>query len=295
MRDLDWNFVRSFLAVAEKGSLLRAAASLGMTQPAIGRHITALEDTLGVRLFTRSRSGMALTESGLAMLEDAQALRGDLDRFLLKASGFDERVSGTVRITASRVVSVYILPAMIARLKLEEPDIEIELVPDNAIANLLSRDADIALRMVRPVQNDVIAAKAGTIAVGAFARRDYLDRRGRPARVEELADHTVIGYDREDRLIQGMRDGGMIVDRHFFAIRTDDEVAAWELVKEGAGIGFGQAHLARRHAEIEQVLVDLPLPELPVWLAAHQDLRTSRRIRRVMDFLAQAFAETDFR
>jgi DNA-binding transcriptional LysR family regulator len=230
---------------------------------------------------------MKLTETGLALVDEARAVKSEVDRFLLKAAGHDERISGTVRNTASRVVSVYILPAMLARLKQAEPAIEIELVPDNAVANLIARDADIAIRMVRPLQNDLIATKITEIPLGAYAHQSYIARRGKPETIEDLRHHDVIGYDREDRMLVAMRELGIPAERSFFSIRTDDEVAAWEMVKAGAGIGFAQQHLAAETAGIVRLVPDLPIPTLPVWLTAHQDLRTSRRIRRVMDFLTE--------
>jgi DNA-binding transcriptional LysR family regulator len=264
-----------------------------MTQPAIGRHVSQLEESLGSRLFVRTRSGMTPTEAGLSLVEEAQSVKSDIDRFLLKAAGTDQRLSGTVRITASRIVSVYILPVILARLKAAEPALEIELVPDNAVANLLARDADIAIRMVRPTQNDLVASKVTDIPLGIFAHADYLAARGTPASMTDLmaGSHAVIGYDREDRILQAMRQQGLKVDRSMFAFRTDDEVAGVELVKAGAGIGFIQLNIAARSPSLRRVLADIPLPDLPVWLCAHQDVRTNARIRRTMDFLQQALRE----
>lgn len=288
MSELDWNLIRTFLAVVDSGSLLAAAAKLGVTQPGVGRHINQLEEALGLTLFIRGRSGMKLTDTGMAVLDDARAMRAEFDRFMLKASGHDERVAGPVRITASRIVSVYILPAMLARLRAAEPELEIELVPDNAVANLLARDADIAIRMVRPTQNDLIATKVTDIPLAAFAHVDYLAAHGTPASIKDLAGHAVIGYDREDRMLVAMRQLGLpAAERSMFAFRTDDEVAALELVKAGAGIGFAQLHLGAGIPTLRRILPDLAIPSLPVWLCAHQDVRTSRRIRRTMDFLQE--------
>lgn len=287
MKPFDWNLVRTFLAVVDGGSMMAAGQALGLTQPGVGRHINQLEQALGLTLFVRGRGGMKLTEAGLALVDEARAMQAEFERLMLKAGGHDTRLKGPVRITASRVVSVYILPPILARLHEAEPEIEIELVPSNVVANLLARDADIAIRMHRPTQNDLIASRVAEIAVGAFAHEDYLARRGAPRTAEELLSHSLIGYDREDRIISAMREYGLAAERSHFAFRTDDEVAAWELVKAGAGIGFGQAHIAARDPMIRRVLPDLKIPPMPVWLCAHQDLRTNRRIRRAMDFLGE--------
>ncbi|MBB1249756.1 LysR family transcriptional regulator [Rhizobium sp. G21] len=283
--DLDWNLIRSFVTVAESGSLIAAARRIGVSQPALGRHIDELERQLGLTLFSRGRAGMRLTEAGMALLEDARSIRSDVDHLLLRAAGQSDRVSGPVRITASQVMATYVLPPMLARLKQAEPGLDIELASDNAIANLLARDADIAIRMARPAQNDLIAQKIGDLALGCFAHRDYVARRGAPVSLKEFGEHDLVGYDRVTRILDAMGHFGLTMNRSDFGFRTDDEVAQWELVRAGGGIGFAQLAIAARDADLQRLLTDLPLPRLPLWLAAHQELKTNRRIRRALDFL----------
>lgn len=288
MSNLDWNLIRSFVAVAETGSLLAAARNLALSQPALGRHINELEKTLTMTLFVRSPAGMRLTEAGMLLLADARAMQAEANRLLMKAAGSVESIKGSVRLTASQIVATYYLPDILSAFRIVEPEIEIELVSSNSIANLLARNADIAIRMVRPTQNDVIATKIADVSMGAFAHRDYIARSGLPADFHDLIRHVVIGYDRDDLMLRTMKQMGIEGDRSWFSFRTDDQVAAWELVKSGAGIGFGPAWLAARSANLLPVLPSLNLPALPMWLAAHQDLRTSRRIRRTMDFLTES-------
>ena len=282
---MDWNLIRSFLAVAEQGTLAGAADHLGVSQPTLGRHIDALESALGLTLFTRGRHGMSLTEAGLSIVEDAKAMAAEADRLTLKAAGRAQSVSGTVRITASEVVSAYVLPPILAALGVAEPDIQIELVPSNTVENLLSRDADIAVRMVRPVQNDVIARKTNDFGMGTYAHEDYLARHGTPATVEGFFQHRLVGMDRSSLIIDGMANLGIRAQRDFFAVRTDHQIAYFELVKAGAGIGFVAHFLAAGHPGLRRILPDVAIPALPIWLASHRELRTSQRIRRVMDFL----------
>ncbi len=282
---MDWNLIRSFLAVAENGTLAAAARNVGVSQPTLGRRIDALEASLGLVLFARGRSGMTLTEAGLSIVEDARAMRAEADRLAVKAAGRVQSVSGTVRITASEVVSTYILPPIITALGLEEPDIQVELVPSNAVENLLSRDADIAVRMVRPVQNDVIARKTNDLGMGTFAHEDYLARFGIPTGTQELFQHRIVGMDRSNLIIDGMADMGIRAQRSSFAVRTDDQVAYVELVRAGAGIGFVAHMIAETDPRLRRILPEIKIPALPIWLASHRELRTSQRIRRVMDFL----------
>ncbi len=286
--DPDWNLIRSFLAVAREGSLSGAARALNTTQPTIGRHINELEVSLDVILFQRGRDGFQLTDKGLALYERAEPMAESAIAFGRLAAGSANKIAGTVRITASEVVSAYVLPAILAELAIAEPDIEIELVGSNVIGNLLARDADIAVRMVRPTQNDLVVRHVADLPLAVCASTGYLERFGRPEVATDLLGHRLIGWDRSDEIIKGFAQFGVIIDRHAFNFRSDNQIVLWEAIKAGLGVGFAQRMLVAREAGVEQILPDLPLPALPMWLTIHEDLRTSARIRRVLDFLHPA-------
>ena len=286
--DVDWNLIKSFVAVAEAGSLSGAARRLAASQPTLGRHVAELESALGRTLFLRGRGGYELTESGLALLDRAKAMGEQASSFQRLAEGKSETIAGSVRITASEVVAAYVLPEIAARLARAEPEIELEIVASNQVQNLLRRDADIAVRMAEPAQLDLVVRKVADLPLTACAARSYLDRRGRPERAEDMIDHDLIGYDRGMELIEGFAGFGISIDRHAFRFRTDNQIVFWEAVKAGNGIGFAQESLVRRTPSVEAILPDLPLPSLPMWIAMHRDVRSSARIRRVADFL---FAE----
>ena len=285
MTEIDWNLIKSFVTVAETGGLSAAARKLAASQPTLGRHIAELEQALGVTLFRRGRRGYALTEAGATLFERGKAVSEQASAFSLLALGSVEAIEGTVRITASEVVAAYVLPEMTARLGVEEPGIEVEIVASNQVENLLRRDADIAIRMVKPAQNELLARKVTDIPLCACAAKTYFDRRGRPFEPGDLAGHDLIGFDRSDDIIRGLGQLGVSLTRNAFRFRADNQIVLWEAVRAGNGIGFGQAPLADRDPLVEKVLPDLPLPSLPVWLAMHRDVRTSVRIRRVADFL----------
>ena len=285
MTDLDWNLIKSFVAVAETGSLSAAARQLASSQPTIGRHIAELEKALDVTLFRRGRRGYELTEAGVALLERGKEVNDSAAAFSRLALGSTEAVRGTVRIAASEVVAACVLPAMLARLGIEEPGIEVEIVASNQVENLLRRDADLAIRMVKPAQNELIARKVADLPLTACAATAYLDRKGRPERPQDLLSHDLIGFDRDDDLIRGFEVMRLVVDRHAFRFRTDNQIVMWEAIKAGNGIGVAQKALAGREPLIELLLPDLPLPSLPMWLAMHRDVRSSPRVRRVSDFL----------
>ncbi|RUX24330.1 LysR family transcriptional regulator [Mesorhizobium sp. M7A.F.Ca.US.011.01.1.1] len=285
MTEIDWNLIKSFVAVAESGSLSAAARKLSASQPTLGRHIGELEQALGVTLFRRGRHGYELTEAGSTLFERGKAVSEQASAFSLLALGSVEAIEGTVRIAASEVVAAYVLPEMTMRLGIEEPGIEVEIVASNQVENLLRRDADIAIRMVKPAQNELMARRVCDIELCACAAKSYLDRRGRPLKPADLVDHDLVGFDRGDEIIRGFTQLGIPVTRSSFRFRADNQIVLWEAVRAGNGIGLGQEPLADRDPLIEKVLPDLPLPVLPVWLAMHRDVRTSVRIRRVVDFL----------
>lgn len=284
---IDWSLIRAFLAVAETGSLSGAARALSQSQPTLGRQIKQLEDQLGLRLFERQPRGFALTPTGESLLEPARAMRAAFHQLNLRAAGRDERMQGTVRITASEVMARHALPAIIAHIREAEPDIQIELVPSDASENLLFREADIAVRMYLSTQLDVITKQIAKAPLGVYAAKSYLAKHGTPTAIEDLLDHSIVGYDRDDRIIAGMRDMGWPVTRDFFSVRCDDQNTYWELVRAGCGIGFTQALIADHDPEVEQVLRDLPLEPLPIWLAAPEVMRSTPRIKRVWDMLEE--------
>jgi DNA-binding transcriptional LysR family regulator len=289
MEKLDWSLIRSFLAVAEAGSLSAAARATGISQPTLGRHIHQAEAALQVPLFTRTAQGLALTEAGQALLPPARAMRQAAADLALTAAGRAKGIEGTVRITASRVVSSAILPPILARLRAEEPGIEIDLVPSDTTENLLLGEADLALRMYRPTQLDLVAQKLAEMPLGLYAARTYLDRLGRPDSPEALMRLDFIGQDRETQIIRAMAAVGMTVSRSFFPIRTDDPLVYQDLIRAGCGLGGLLCHIGDADPTLERIDGLVALPALPVWLVAAPALRQSPRLRRVWDVLATAF------
>lgn len=287
---LDWSHIRAFLAVAETGSLSAAARALDLSQPILGRHIRALEATVGSALFTRTPRGFALTDLGLALRPQAEAMRQAAKAMELAAMGRDTRAAGPVRLTASVYVSVYLLPPILARLRRSHPQIEIELVPSDRTENLLFHEADIALRMYRPEQLEMITRHLGDLPLGFYATPDYLARKGTPGAFSDILNHDVIGYDRDDRIIRGFRAAGLEVTRDWFAMRCDDQVAYWELTRAGCGIGIAQTVVGNADPGVVPVLPDAPLPALPVWITAHASTRHTPRVAAVWDGLVSGLA-----
>ncbi len=290
MQAPDWSLWRSFGAVVEHGSLSAAARALGLSQPTLGRHVEALEQTLGVTLFERTLTGLRPTETALRLYEPVQHARAALAEASLVAEGASAALTGSVRITSSTVMCHYVLPRILYDLRQAFPLVQIELVPSDAAENLLLREADIAVRMFRPTQLELIAKRLGEIPIIACAHTGYLERRGSPKTPEDLRSHDLIGFDRSDLLIATARKMGHDLSRADFALRTDSQTNYFELIRAGLGIGFAQANLVAETPGLVAVLPDFHPPALEVWLTTHREVFTSHRIRAIYDRLSEGLA-----
>lgn len=287
-RMFDWALVRSFVAVLDAGSVMGAARRLGAQQPTISRHVAELEAQLGAPLFERTGRGVIPTALALTVADAARQMEAGADALAVAVARGREATTGTVRITTSDVAAAWLLPEVLAGLREAEPGIQVELVASNTVHNLLRREADIAVRMVRPAQASLIAKKLGDIPIVAAAHQRYLARAGTPRTPEELLTHTLIGFDRDDGIVRGFAAMGLPIAREAFAIRTDDQVAYGRLVAAGAGIGFVTGYLVAQWPGVQALLPQLKIPPLPCWLAVHREIRGSKVVRRVYDYLAEA-------
>lgn len=290
LRTLDWSLIQAFVAVAGTGSLSAAARALDQSQPTLGRQIKRLEAATGLDLFHRQPRGLILTEQGEALLPAARRMAEGFGALTLATAGMGDGLTGTLRITASEIVAFHHLPPVLSRIREAAPGLEIVLLPSDTTENLLFRDADIAVRMYRPDQQEIVTRCLGALAVGAYAAQDYLDRRGQPQTVADLSAHDVIGFDRSDLILRAMRDMGLEAERGSFALRCDDQVTYWQMVRAGCGIGFGQQSIGEFDPRVTRVLPDLDIPALPVWLAAHEALRRTPRVALAWEMLEQGLA-----
>lgn len=289
LQEFDWSLIRSFLAALAQGSLLGAARVLRMSQPTVGRHVAELESQLGVVLFERTGRGLVPTVMALQLAVAARGMEAGALQLSRTLSGAQTQTRGTVRITASVPVAAYLMPPVLAQLRLALPEIQVELVSSNGVSNLLRREADIAVRMVRPDQGSLVARKLGDVALGAYAHSSYLARRDAPKTPADLLTHDLIGSDTDPAILQGFQTLGFPVTRDAFALRSDDFIVQWQALRAGLGVGFCADYLARTDPDVLRVLRGvLNIPPLPMWLAVHREIRTSQRIRAVFDFLAEA-------
>lgn len=285
-----WDHIRSFLAVLEEGSLSRAARSLSLTQPTLSRHIDLLEASLGGPLFTRSPRGLLPTDKARMIEPYARTIAASAAAMIRAASGPLSEMTGAVRISASEVVGIELLPGMLAPLREAHPGLSFEIVPTNQSSDLLRRDADIAIRMVRPQQGALLARKVGNVELGLFAHRDYLARHGTPKRLSDMAGHALIGFDHETVSVQALRAMGLTMDRADFAWRSDSDLAQLRLVLAGAGIGVCQAGLARRAGSMVRLLPEQFSFGLETWITMHEELKGVVRMKATFDHLAEAMS-----
>jgi len=280
-----WEPYRSFLAVVREGSLSGAARALGLTQPTVGRHIDALEAALGVSLFTRSQVGLLASEGASLLVPHAQAMASAADALERAASGESDDDRGVVRITASEMIGSQVLPAALAAFRAAHPRIIVELVLSNRSEDLLRREADIAVRMVRPSQGALFARKLGVIKLGFHAHARYLKAHGTPKTMSELLQHPLIGFDKVPT-VRRLEKLDFPIQRELFAFRCDSDIGQYAALCAGFGIGVCQLGLARRD-KLVPVLPGALDFQLETWVVMHEDLKSSRRMRLMFEHLAQ--------
>jgi DNA-binding transcriptional LysR family regulator len=281
-----WDELRSFRAVLRDGSLSGAARRLGMTQPTLGRHIESLEHSLGIALFARSPRGLTPTEAALHLASHVEAMAASAAALAREAAGEAAPDQGVVRVTASEVIGCEVLPPLLASFRAANPGIAIELVLTNRNEDLSRRDADIAVRMIRPTQTALVAQRIGETRIGLFAHRAYLDAFGTPANAEDLRAHRLIGFDQDDRSFRLAGALALQIARDSFGFRCDNDLAQLAALRAGIGIGGCQENIARRDPNLVRLLADSVTFSLEIWLVMHEDIRTTKRIRRLFDHLA---------
>jgi DNA-binding transcriptional LysR family regulator len=290
--EVSWIWLRSLVAVVNTGSLSAAARAIKATQPTIGRHIRALERQLGETLFDRRPDGLLPTARGTEIYERAAAVDEAITGLTSSIGSQSPEVSGVVRITSSLNFTVELLPALLSPLLRENPRLQIELIPSDEVRNLLRREADLAVRLVRPTQPEVIASKVGRVTVGLYAHRDYLARCGIPRTASQFANHDLIGYQDVAATVMRLAEMGLPISPAQVRIYSENLLTHVAMLRAGCGIGACEVWLADRHPELRRVMPRVDVATWPVWIAAHDDLHRSRRFRLVFDYLSDRLRET---
>ena len=286
----DWNRARAFLVTAEEGSLSAAARALGMAQPTLGRQVDALETELGVVLFERVGRGLELTPSGLELLEHVRSMGEAANRVSLTAAGQSQSIEGTICIAASETYAAILLPPILAKLRRREPGIHIEIVASSKPSDLRRREADIAIRNFAPSEPDLIARKIRDVPARLYATPDYLARIGNPKLPYDLRHADFISIDGTGMFLKGLNAMGLNLTERNFPILVENYLVMWEMVKQGLGIGILDGTIGDAEPLVRRVLPEFKPLMFPIWLVAHRELNTSRRVRVVFDLLAAELA-----
>jgi DNA-binding transcriptional LysR family regulator len=283
----DWNHARAFLATAESGSLSAAARQLGQTQPTVGRQVSALEQELGVALFERVGKSLILTPNGRALLQHVRQMAEAAGRVSIVASGQSQEIEGRISITASEVMCAYVLPPVLRQLRDVAPRLQIDVVSADDLRDLQRREADIAIRHVRPTQPALIARLIRDAQAHLYATPAYLEQNGTPQTLADLSDHAFVHYGDPEQMRNFLQPLGVPVTLDNLGIGSTSGVVAWSLVQQGLGLCLMAEDVAAKTPGVVRVLEDVLEPvNYPIWLTTHRELHTARRIRLVFDLLA---------
>ena len=282
----DWSQAQAFLATVETGSFSGAAARLGLSQPTVGRHVAALERDLGLLLFDRVGKSLALTDIGLTLVENVRAMEGAADQLSLCALGQNKTIAGPISVTASDTYCAYILPPIIDRIRFSYPEVQIEIVSSNQVQDLRRREADIAIRNVKPTYPDLIAKRVTTTQGRLYGASSYLDHIGRPKSIKDIQKNATFIGDHTGQVLQMLLSMGAPVTLEQFSIIANSGVAIWEMVKRGSGLAVMFTEIADLTPEVEVILPEEISVDVPVWLVTHRELKTNARIRAIFDILS---------
>lgn len=283
----DWNLLRAFHATAEAGSLSAAARVLGLTQPTLSRQVAALEGALGVTLFERAGRRLNLTEAGHDLRDHAARMEAAAQGAALAATGRAQAIAGRVVISASDTYAAFILPQIVARIRAEAPQITVVILSDNALSDLHRREADIALRHVRPDRPGLTARLVRETAAHFYASKSWIARHGTPTRPADLPAEALLGMDDGARYAAYLRGIGFSVSGEGFRLLSESSVVVWELVRQGLGVAPMLQEIAARTPDVARIFPALAPISVPVWLVAHREVHTARRVRIVFDILAE--------
>lgn len=288
MNSFDWQWWQFFLEIAEHGSLSKAASGLKISQPTLSRHLVAMEKELGHLLFERSSQGLTLTPFAGSLVEEGKVMQSSARRLQRISQGQDKQLQGRVRLSVNEMMAQYYIPILLPKFMQLYPEVFVEVEVTNKASSIDKRDADIAIRMFKPRQLDLIAQYLNELELGLFASKTYLRNNGTPKTVKQLFDekHCLLGFDRDQKFIEGGRQLGFDIKNEQFSFRSDSIALQFELAKQNAGIVATHKNLAIKQG-LQLLAIDIKLPSLPIYLVCHRDIHHNPRIRVMMSYLAK--------
>jgi DNA-binding transcriptional LysR family regulator len=287
----DWNHARAFLVTAEEGSFSAAARILGTTQPTLGRQVAALEKELDLILFDRIGKTLALTQIGIELVDYVREMSDAASKLSITASGQSHKLDGEVSISAIDSIAALWLPPIIKKLRVMYPSIKITVIASNQVSNLIQREADIAIRHVESTQQDLITKRVCNAAARLYGATNYLDALGRPLTIDKLNKADFAGSNRKADKKEFLLKYGLTITEENFSLVSENHLVQWENVKFGITLGMMMEVIGDKEPLVERVMQDSEFILIPIWLVAHKQLRTSKRIRAVYDVLSDSLAE----
>ena len=284
---MDWDKLRVFHAVAAEGSLTRAGETLRVSQSAVSRQISALEESLAVTLFHRHARGLLLTEQGELLYATTKTMSARLDATMARLRDSRDEIMGELRVTTSVGFGNLWLAPRLASLYQTYPKIKIDLILDERVLDLSMREADIAIRMKEPSQADLIRRKLMSTSMRLFATQSYLAKTSLPRDLCELSGHRLIcqgGSRPPDSITQSFVDR-LFADEVQSYLTVNNYYGVLQAVTNNLGIGVLPDYLEEHRPELIPVLPELASNEIPVYLAYPLELRESKRTRAFRDFV----------
>ena len=288
MNKMDWDGFRYFIAAAETGSLTAAAKKLGSNQPTVGRYIDALEAALGVKLFQRTVKGLMLTEEGACVFEQSQSIQSAVIKVQRKTQAEQEEFSGTVRLALPEGLCLEVLTPLLPQFYKKYPNINLIMNVSSSSANLTKGEAEIAIRLFRPKDVNMVARRLGQMTLGLYASAGYAKTYGMPAKESDLKQHRIISY--SDQLSHLAENQWLLnhSEPSSRVLQSDNTSTRLIATIAGTGISIQPDIFCKKKSDLVPVLESIELPSHEVWLVYHNDLRQLGRMRAVVEFIVSA-------
>lgn len=283
--NFDWNRARAFLVTAEEKSFTAAAKALNLTQSTLGRQVSALEEELGVTLFERVGKGIEITPSGLELVECIKEMANAANKLSFIASGKSVEISGRVAITCNEVMSAFVLPNFVKKIRKTHPGISVEIVASNETKDLRRREADIAIRNHSFEHPDLVMVKVKSSKIYLYASQEFLKTYGPIKNKKSFKKLPIMGLPENSKWMKTLTKMGLEVEEANFPIVTDSHLVHWSIVKQGLAIGAMPENTVRDDKDLKRVLKSLPGIPIDTWVVSHKELKTNRRIRFVYENL----------
>lgn len=285
MRDLDWRWLRSFIAVADHTKMRDASEVLGISQPTVSRHIKHLEEQLNLTLFDRNGASLVLSEKGRALYEHAKLVESSVMNFERQALSESNEEAGIVKVMMHCMLGYHFAPSWLVDFQAHSPQVSIDLNIDDR-TSLLLREAEISVHTKKPHHLDLISQRVGRFTLGLFASEAYLAQY--PLRsIDELTSHKLIGFDQVTAFMDEAHSVGLHLTRESFVVRSDLWALHPMLLQEGLGIGVIPTVIGE-DSGLTRVYPEFRLAGDEIYLSAHPDLKRNPRIRLVWDHLLEA-------